>query len=234
MKRSISMLALMTLGVSLSFITTPAQTPAPPKSDKTSSAGLQDGTTITVELSDTVDVKNAKYGDAVTARVVNDVWSADTKLMIPHGSQLTGYVAVAQPRTKEHAESRLGVVFDTATFQNNQTVSFRAVITALPRSTRWPGASDTGYPTETDNVKDRSAAGSTNPRIARGNTPGIPGNNPMWSDVSRNNPLTVDGDPIADLKIRPFGNVELVTSTKREVALKKGWRLTLQVVAPTH
>lgn len=200
----------------------PANRPAPV---------LEPGTPINARLDKPVDAKTAKHGDELTAKVLDDVWSADTKLVLPHGSKLVGYVSVVQARSKETPESRLGIVFDTAVLPNGDQLSFRAIVVGLDRP-HWPGAP--GYPIVGDDAHDRSAAGSRDPRVMRGSS-GMPGAvNPMWTEADKKDPLNANGDRLAELKMAPYGNIQVVTSTKRDVKLDSGFTLQLEVTRSVH
>jgi hypothetical protein len=64
---------------------------------------------------------------------------------------------------------------------------------------------------------------------------GAPGSvNPMWTDVDQKDPLNVTGDRLAELKIAAYGNIQVVTSTKRDVKLDNSFTLKLQVARSPH
>jgi hypothetical protein len=94
------------------------------------SHGLLTGASILAEIAKTVDVKKAKSGDEITARLTQDL-KMNGAIMIPKGSKLLGHVTEAQAKTKENAGSKLGVVFDKAVLKNGQEVAFTGVIRAL-------------------------------------------------------------------------------------------------------
>lgn len=94
------------------------------------SAALSRGTTMEAELTKSIDAKKAKPGDEVTAKLMQDVKS-DGKVVIHKGSKLVGHVTEAQAKSKENAESKLGVVFDKAVLKGGQEVAFSGVIRAL-------------------------------------------------------------------------------------------------------
>ncbi|HLJ87041.1 MAG TPA: hypothetical protein VKZ53_09460 [Candidatus Angelobacter sp.] len=94
------------------------------------SAALNAGTTLQAELTKSVDAKKAKPGDEVTAKLTQDV-KADGKVVVHKGSKLIGHVTEAKARTKEDAESRLGIVFDRAVAKNGEEVSLNAMVQAL-------------------------------------------------------------------------------------------------------
>lgn len=91
---------------------------------------LNAGTTLQAELTKSVDAKKAKPGDEITAKATQDVKS-DGKVVVRKGSKLIGHVTEAQARSKENAESKLGLVFDRAVLKDGSEVTFNAVVQAL-------------------------------------------------------------------------------------------------------
>jgi len=94
------------------------------------SGALTSGTAMQAELNKTVDAKKAKAGDEVSAKLTQDVKS-NGKVVLHKGSKLVGHVTEAQARSKENAESKLGIVFDKAVLKGGQEVSFNSVIQAV-------------------------------------------------------------------------------------------------------
>ena len=94
------------------------------------SAALTSGTALQAELGKTVDAKKAKAGDEVSAKLTQDVKS-NGKVVLHKGSKLVGHVTEAQARSKENAESKLGIVFDKAVLKGGQEVAFNSVIQAV-------------------------------------------------------------------------------------------------------
>jgi hypothetical protein len=93
-------------------------------------AGLSSGTQVQAELTKPLDVKKARPGDEVTAKVTQDV-KADGHVVVHKGSKLVGHVTEAKTRTKEDSESRLGIAFDRAILKDGQEVSLGAMVQAL-------------------------------------------------------------------------------------------------------
>jgi hypothetical protein len=94
------------------------------------SGTLTSGTTLQAELTKSIDAKKAKPGDEVTAKLTQDV-VADHKVVMHKGAKLVGHVTEAQARSKDNAESKLGVVFDKAVLKGGQEMAFSGVIQAL-------------------------------------------------------------------------------------------------------
>ncbi|HEX3154623.1 MAG TPA: hypothetical protein VHV32_08365 [Candidatus Angelobacter sp.] len=94
------------------------------------SGALSSGTTLQAELTKSIDAKKAKTGDQITAKLTQDVKN-NGKVVLHKGSKLVGHVTEAQARSKENAESKLGVVFDKAVSKDGQEVAFNGIIQAL-------------------------------------------------------------------------------------------------------
>ena len=94
------------------------------------SGAIASGTTLQAELTKPVDAKKAKAGDPVTAKLTQDVKS-DGKVVLPRGSKLVGHVTEAQAKSKDNAESKLGIIFDKAETKGGQELAFNGAIQAL-------------------------------------------------------------------------------------------------------
>jgi hypothetical protein len=94
------------------------------------SAMLSSGTTLQAELTKSLDAKKAKAGDEVTAKLTQDVKS-NGHVVLHRGSKVVGHVTEAQAKSKENAESKLGIVFDKAYLKGGQEVAFNGVVQAL-------------------------------------------------------------------------------------------------------
>ncbi len=93
-------------------------------------AALTGGSTLQAELTKPVDAKKAKAGDEVNAKLTQDLKS-DGKVVLHKGTRLVGHVTEAQAHSKEHAESKLGIVFDKAMPKGGGEVAFNGVIQAI-------------------------------------------------------------------------------------------------------
>jgi len=94
------------------------------------SAALASGASLQAELTKPIDAKKAKPGDEVSAKVTQDVKS-DGKVVIHKGTRLVGHVTEAQARTKEQANSTLGIAFDKAVLKGGEEVSFNSMVQAI-------------------------------------------------------------------------------------------------------
>lgn len=107
------------------------------------SNGPLTGASLLAELAKSIDAKKAKSGDEVTAKLTQDL-KANGAVVIPKGSKLVGHVTEAQAKTKESAESKLGVVFDKVVLKSGQEVAFTGVIRALSAPAEIPAVSPGG------------------------------------------------------------------------------------------
>ena len=98
--------------------------------NRQNSLSLASGTALQAELTKPVDAKKAKPGDQVTAKLTQDVKS-DGRVVLHKGSKLIGHVTEAQARSKEQAESKLGIIFDKAELKGGEEASINAVIQAI-------------------------------------------------------------------------------------------------------
>jgi hypothetical protein len=84
------------------------------KSKKTAANGnlvLQSGTSIEAQLQQTLDVNKAAVGDEVVLTTTKTI-KQNGQTVVQKGSRLIGRVTEVQQRTKQNAQSKLGVVFD--------------------------------------------------------------------------------------------------------------------------
>jgi hypothetical protein len=72
---------------------------------------LAQGTRIDGELQNTLDVKNARVGDKVLLKTTRDI-KQNGRTVIAKGSTLAGHVTDVAQRSKQNAQSRLGILFD--------------------------------------------------------------------------------------------------------------------------
>jgi hypothetical protein len=121
-------------------------TPGHAGANASQTEALSGGTTLQAELTKMIDAKKAKSGDEVNARLTQDV-KANGKVILHKGTKLLGHVTEAQAKSKENAESSLGLVFDKAILKGGQEIAFRGVIQALappPQGTLSATADDGG------------------------------------------------------------------------------------------
>lgn len=124
------------------------------------------GSVIPVELTKTVDAKKAKTGDAVVARVTQDMKTSSGEVLVAKDTKIMGHVTEAQARTKQQKESELGIAFDhamTKTGEMKQPMSIQAIIAPLDNTSsadsgNGQGAPVTGGSTATSPMGSRNTA----------------------------------------------------------------------------
>jgi hypothetical protein len=94
------------------------------------SASLSSGTAMNAALSQPIDAKKNKPGDAVTARTT-EATKSEGKVVIPKGSKLVGRVTEAKARTKGESESAVGIVFDKAILKDGREVPLNVTLQAV-------------------------------------------------------------------------------------------------------
>jgi hypothetical protein len=88
------------------------------------------GTTLNAVLSNTLDARKCRSGDAVRAKTAEDV-RAGGVVVIPRGAKLVGHVTEAQPAASKNEQARLGFVFDRAELKDGHEVPLRTSFYAL-------------------------------------------------------------------------------------------------------
>jgi len=109
------------------------------------SGEISDGTKIDATLTNSLDAKKNKAGDRVEAVATHDV-KQDGKVVVKKGTRLVGHVTESQARTKEQAQSQLGIVFDHAMTAKGQEIPLNATIQALAAAQSSVNAGDDAMP----------------------------------------------------------------------------------------
>jgi hypothetical protein len=89
------------------------------------------GTLINSELTGSLDSKKLNQGDAVNARVADDIKSTDGRIILPRGTKITGHVTKASARSAGQPDSSLGLFFDKAVLKNGEEITLNAGIQAV-------------------------------------------------------------------------------------------------------
>ncbi|HLJ29511.1 MAG TPA: hypothetical protein VKY85_22570 [Candidatus Angelobacter sp.] len=106
-----------------------AQSPTVVKSNA-KSAAVPQGTAVVVELAKSLNARKARSGDAVKAKVIQDVISSG-QIVIHRGSTLIGHVTEAKGFSQDEPRSVLGVVFDRVALKGGEEMACNAVLQAL-------------------------------------------------------------------------------------------------------
>ena len=119
------------------------------------------GAEMNATLTQTVDARKAKPGDAVTATLTDDV-RANGRLLLLRGTMLLGRVTDAQPKARRAdaadaaGDSRLGIEFETAVLHDGQEVPINATIQAVAE----PSAASSAHGAPEDAARGTLAAGA--------------------------------------------------------------------------
>lgn len=152
-----------------------------------SSHTLNVGATLQAELTKAIDTKKAKSGDEISARLAQDLKTGDGQIVMRKGSKVVGHVTEATPKTKENAESRLGLVFEKAVGKDGQELVFSGVIQAIappPQVSTPMGADDRtgmGSGMGGGNSMGGGRTGTSTPMGGGGS--GAPGSNTMGNSA---------------------------------------------------
>jgi len=212
-------------------------------------SSLAKDTMLQTELAKTVDAKNAKPGDEVTARLTQDVL-AKGKVILPRGSKVIGHVSEVQAHGKDHPESRLVVVFDKIAVKGGQEVARSFVIAAVappvvlqqpsvrsdnmgvPQSMgskgNLSGGTVSGVPsTGSSDARNPARADTASPRINAESGSGESGPPGVLTSASRG----VVGMEGLSLDSNAGGPpASILRSTKKNVKLEGGTQLLLQAI----
>jgi len=133
------------LGVALAASSAFAQAAPPAQAGATSStqaasstaaqansdaAQLSSGTKFEAALDQSLDANKNKVGDKVTAHTVDAVKSGD-KVVLPKNTKLIGHITEVKAKSKDDANSTLGVVFDHAELKGGQQMPVHLGIQAI-------------------------------------------------------------------------------------------------------
>jgi hypothetical protein len=93
-------------------------------------ATLPSGTTISVELKDSLDSKKVKPGDPVKLKTT-EAYKSNDQIVLPKGTQLLGHVTRATVKEKGQNGSSLGIAWDKAILKNGEEMPLNATVQAM-------------------------------------------------------------------------------------------------------
>jgi hypothetical protein len=199
---------------------------------ESSPGSLNPGTTLQAELTKSIDTKKVKTGDEVTAKLLQDV--KDGNLVIHKGSKLVGHVTDAQIKTKENAQSKLGIIFDKAILKGGQEVAFKGVILSLAAPVE-PSPSSLGGGNMDRNVGGGPSIGpvamgsATRPSPAPVSSAGGTIRNP--TDDSANNPANGPANGNSNA-VASKVQASVITAADHNIKLDSGTQMVIQVIGP--
>lgn len=93
-------------------------------------AQLASGTKFEAALNQTLDANKNKVGDTVVAHTTDDVKS-NGKVVLPKNTKLVGHVTEVKAKSKDDANSAMGIVFDRAELKGGQQMPLHLGIQAI-------------------------------------------------------------------------------------------------------
>jgi hypothetical protein len=226
----------------------PAAPPASPSvQDQANTAPrIAPGSVIPVQLTKGIDAKKAKSGDAVEARVTQDMKTSGGEVVVPKDTKVIGHVTAAQARTKEQKESQVGIAFDHAVIKDGNEVALPMSIQAVvgPDNPNGSGGGGGGQSSPAPANGGTQANGSGRPGAMGSGAPAQGSTTPSGGDEGQPNtqaaksarePITgktqgVVGIP--DLKLAVAGSGtqgSVLSSEKNNVKLDSGTFMLLKV-----
>jgi hypothetical protein len=103
--------------------------PETPVNAEHPSATLEGGVTMNATLSESVDAKRSKPGDAVAAKTTSATQSGG-QVLLPKGTKLVGHVTESKARAKGESDSTLGIAFDKAVLKDGREIALNHVAVA--------------------------------------------------------------------------------------------------------
>jgi hypothetical protein len=206
------------------------------------------GSVIPVQLTKSIDAKKAKTGDAVEAKVTQDLKAESGEVIVPKDTKFVGHVTEAQPRTKEQKESQVGIAFDHAVMRNGGDVSMPLSIQAVISPSAANGGSNNPGNAPAGPYSSQPSSGGAAPGTGtRGGmntgTPpsspsagaGVPTGSPTQAGGNMQEPITgktqgVVG--ISNMKLTSGSQPaqgSILTSEKNNVKLESGTLMLLRV-----
>jgi hypothetical protein len=250
-------------GLSLAQDTTPPQsnstgqqgqqntTTTPSTQSSSAQAGgaprIAPGSVIPVQLTKSIDAKKAKTGDAVEARVTQDLKTGNGELVVPKDTKVVGHVTEAQARTREQKESQVGIAFDHAVIKNGSSLtlpmSIQAIIappTSSPDSNNSGGGgatqqSSSSVPSTPGNSSGRSSGMGSGTQTQAPSPSGTASEGQTSAGANDRQPITGNTQGvvgISNLRLAMTSDAtqgSLVSSEKNNVKLESGTFMLLRV-----
>jgi hypothetical protein len=204
---------------------------------------------IPVQLAKSIDAKKVKTGDAVEAKVTQDLKAESGQIVVPKDTQVVGHITAAQVRNKEQKESQVGIAFDHAVMKSGGEVplpmSIQAIIAspnsnadnrnATSENSAAPAYGPSAGGTNPGSNSGRSAGMGAPPATSSPTTAGGEGSASSASGRDAQPPVTGNTQGvvgISNLKLSTAGNASqgsILSSEKNNVKLESGTLLLLRV-----
>jgi hypothetical protein len=226
----------------------PADREQPNATPPNAAPRIAPGSVIPVELTKGIDAKKAKTGDAVEAKVTQDMKTSGGDVVVAKDTKVIGHVTAAQARTKEQKESQIGISFDHAVMKDGNDValpmSIQAVVGPVNSNASSSGGGGGSQPSPAAANGGTQSNGNARPGSMGAGAPAQSPSAPSGGDDAQTNtqasnrtrePITgktqgVVG--ISDLKLAMAGNAtqgSVLSSEKNNVKLDSGTFMLLKV-----
>jgi len=136
-----------------------------------SEASLAANTSILVELNGSLDARKAKVGDAISAKTIDVVKSADSRTILPKGTKLVGHLAQASARSKGDGESVLGIAFDKAILKDGGEMALSVKVQAMAEPVTFSGSGMVTPSSDTSTLGTQQTSPMGNGRMGPPSTP---------------------------------------------------------------
>jgi len=205
------------------------------------------GSVIPVSLTKTIDAKKAKTGDAVEAKVTQDMKDTNGEVIVAKDTKMIGRVTEEQARNKEQKESQIGIEFDRAVMKNGtemqMPMSIQAIIGQQNNNAQNAQGNDSGSSAPTGGGSSSPVASGGRPGMGGGSSPAPPtatGSSATPSNTQAGTgarpPITAKTEGvvgISNLSLTATGpnsaQGSLVSSAKSNVKLESGTMMLLRV-----
>src|ERR1700758_305541 len=142
----------------------------PPPAQTGGPARIAPGSVIPVQLSKTLDAKKVKNGDAVEAKVAEDLKTQKGDVLVPKDTKIVGHITEAQPRSKGQNESQLGIAFDHMILKGTDVTMPMSIQAIIGQSALNGGA---GNSSQGEGSYPAPGAGGVPPGSTSGRPPGM-------------------------------------------------------------
>ncbi|MGH9734276.1 MAG: hypothetical protein ACRD8A_06785 [Candidatus Acidiferrales bacterium] len=198
--------------------------------DRNKAAALPIGRVIYAELAQTIDVRRAKRGEPIAAKVTLGVLSHG-KVLVAEGAKITGHVTEVKIQSEDNSESVLGIVFDRADTTDGKELPLNLTVQAIGIG-QLRSSSDAKLQAETpySAVSGLSMGAATrgDSRSQRDDLP--PAETKPALDIGSKGMVGLKGLKLIEGVDAAKGS--LVTSVSKNVKLDSRWQLVLRVIAP--
>lgn len=203
---------------------------SPSNRGQSNTDALPVGRVIYAELAQTIDVKKARRGEPIVAKVTLGVLSHG-KVLVAEGATITGRVTEVKTRSEDDPESVLGIVFERTDTTDGKELPLNLTVQAIGLG-QLRSRSDTKLEAETpySAVAGLSMGGAARieGRSQRDDVPAVETKPAL--DIGSKGMVGLKELKLTEGTDAAKGS--LVTSVSKNVKLDNHWQLVLRVIAP--